>query len=94
MPPTLERDQYLLINPNPFLVKTGKIANWNLPSRKSPIQELLERHNLGHIGQSLAQAQQAQGIIILWNSRIANIRIGPADPTRLIMNLFQLACKI
>lgn len=41
-------------------VKTGKIANWNLPSRKSPIQELLERHNLGHIGQSLAQAQQAQ----------------------------------
>ena len=32
-----------------------RIANWNLPTRKSPIQELLERHNLGHIGQNLAQ---------------------------------------
>ena len=49
-----------LITLDPLKVKTGKIANWNLPSRKSPIQELLERHNLGHIGQSLAQAQQAQ----------------------------------
>ena len=36
-----------------------EIANWNLPERrKSPIEQLLERHNLGHISQNLNQAAQ------------------------------------
>ena len=36
-----------------------EIANWNLPERrKSPIEQLLERHNLGHISQNLNKAAQ------------------------------------
>ena len=45
--------------------ETGKIANWNLPNgterRKSPIEQLLERHNLGHLSQNIAQNSQTVG---------------------------------
>lgn len=54
-----------------------EIANWNLPERrKSPIEQLLERHNLGHISQNLNQAAQSNPL----NQPTQNGSVGQIRP--------------